>query len=282
MLGVFFIKLAFCYDAEFIASCQSNASLCERHNYYNQFTIPPDYNRHHAPREVIDLEVGLYWNQLLYLDTKQEAFAINFHLHIRWTDKRLTWSAERLEVTAVESKLIWLPRLRSWFAKDNDFAFEGKAREVKLFNNGTIYWIVASETKSTCTINTKYFPFDKHRCIVAFSPEHATNYIIGPLFKRAVISPYSQPNADWRLAGHGMASYPPPPYRHVVANTTYFVDEQTRSYIGPQTGIVWEFEFHRNPTMMTNSWLMPFLVMMLSSNFVFLVTSSGNKRNTYF
>ena len=210
----------------------------------------------------------------MYVDTTQEAFSFNYILHLQWTDKRLTWPTERqrLEITTVESNLIWLPKLRSWFAKDTEFAFEGIGREVKLFNNGTVYWLLASDTKGKCRINTKYFPFDKHRCMLAYSPEHAPNVVIGALFNQAILSSYSQPNADWKMTSHTMKVLPRP---SLVVDTIYFIDEETRKFIGPQTGIVWEFEFSRNPRMMVNSWLLPFLVMMLSSNCVFLITLSG-------
>ena len=137
-----------------------------------------------------------------------------------------------------------------------------------------MYWLVASETTSNCRINTKYFPFDIHRCIVGYSPEHAPNIIVESLFKQPIISPYSYPNADWHLTGHGIGLIKPPD-RNLVVNSTNIIDETTRQFTGPQSGIVWEFEFRRNPSMMVNSWLLPFLVMMVTSNCVFLITLSG-------
>ena len=133
---------------------------------------------------------------------------------------------------------------------------------------------MASETKSKCRINTKYFPFDIHRCVLAYSPENAPNIIIESLFEQAIISPYSYPNADWNMTGHG-SGVVKPPNRNLVVNSTIIMDETTRRFTGPVSGIVWEFEFRRNSSMMVNSWLLPFLVMMLFSNSVFLITSSG-------
>ena len=99
----------------------------------------------------------------------------------------------------VDSSLIWTPKLRNWFAKDSNSFFEGKARDVKLFNNGTLYWIIASETRSTCQVQTRNFPYDKSTCSVAFSGEHASNYFFRALFSDVVISAYTQQNTDWKL-----------------------------------------------------------------------------------
>ena len=56
---------------------------------------------------------------------------------MRWTDERLKWDSDTLEVTVVDQKLIWLPYLRQFFAKDKDDIFEGQSRQIKIFSNGT-------------------------------------------------------------------------------------------------------------------------------------------------
>ena len=50
--------------------CSSNlASLycAPKSNYNNRFTIPKDYNLNHCPDEIVDIEIGLYYNQLSFL-----------------------------------------------------------------------------------------------------------------------------------------------------------------------------------------------------------------------
>ena len=153
---LFIIIVAFCSNADCIDNCNLNASLCEKHNYYNRFTIPADYNRHHSPSDIVDLKIGLFWNQLLYVDTAREAFSFSFILHLKWTDKRLTWPTEeqRLEITTVDSSLIWRPKLRSWFARDIDFAFEGTGRGVKGAGHARSFDCVASDNKYASRANS--------------------------------------------------------------------------------------------------------------------------------
>ena len=76
----------------------------------------------------------MFYEQLLYVDTASGAFGLNFQLNLRWTDPRLTWPSSHLEVTTVDSSMIWTPKLWNWFAKDSKSFFEGHGRDVKLFN----------------------------------------------------------------------------------------------------------------------------------------------------
>ena len=84
MILICLIKVIFSFDEEYIAACNTDSDKCERHNFYNNFTLPLGYNRNHAPSVIIDIEMGMYWNQLLYLDTATESFGLNYQLHLRW------------------------------------------------------------------------------------------------------------------------------------------------------------------------------------------------------
>ena len=198
LLLVFDCVLAY-MDPDYVAACNKDKSKCRQTNYKNDFDIPVGYSKQHSPGDIVQLEIGIFYHELLYVDTAKGAFGLIFYLNLRWTDPRLTWSSDGLEVTSVDSSLIWTPKLRNWFAKDSNSFFEGQGRNVKLFNNGTLYWILASETRSSCKIHTRSFPYDKHKCSVAFAGEHATNYFFRPLFSSVVISAYTQQNTDWKL-----------------------------------------------------------------------------------
>ena len=48
--------------------CNSNLlHLCQTNNYNNQFTVPADYNINHCPDDAVDIEIGLFYNQLSFL-----------------------------------------------------------------------------------------------------------------------------------------------------------------------------------------------------------------------
>ena len=92
--------------------CTQNISSCTSHNYNNRFQVPVDYNIDHAPGNIVDLEVGLFYNALTFLgeffdlgicgcnsDPASAIFGLNFLLHVRWNDSRLAWSAQELEVS---------------------------------------------------------------------------------------------------------------------------------------------------------------------------------------
>ena len=58
---------------EFVKGCIANASHCERHNYH-EFDLPQEYNKNHSPGGIVKVQLGMYYNQLLYLDTASESF----------------------------------------------------------------------------------------------------------------------------------------------------------------------------------------------------------------
>ena len=52
--------------------CNSNlVHLCYTNNYNNRFTIPSDYNLNHCPDDAVDIEIGLFYNQLSFLGKVQ-------------------------------------------------------------------------------------------------------------------------------------------------------------------------------------------------------------------
>ena len=48
--------------------CNSNLlHLCYTNNYNNRFVLPSDYNLNHCPNDAVDIEIGLFYNQLSFL-----------------------------------------------------------------------------------------------------------------------------------------------------------------------------------------------------------------------
>ena len=136
-----------------------------------------------------------------------------------------------------------------------------------------MYWIIQTETRSNCRINTRYFPYDIHHCQLIFLPERSPNIMIENLFS-IVVSFYTQPISDWKLLRSEQWWYPAP-YYDGLQDTTMLVDEKSQATYDIKSSMFFEFEFERKSTMLVNSWLIPFIVLMLASNFVFLITESG-------
>ena len=105
-------------SSELYWKCTQNISSCTSHNFNNRFQVPVDYNIDHAPSNIVDLEVGLFYNALNFLgeffdlglcgqnsDPASAIFGLNFLLHVRWNDSRLTWPAQELEVSGMVAYL---------------------------------------------------------------------------------------------------------------------------------------------------------------------------------
>ena len=139
-------------------------------------------------------------------------------------------------------------------------------------SNGTVYWVVSSSTVSACAINTKFFPFDKHRCSLIISPEMATNFAIYKLFDLAVVSAYSKPNSNWKLGKLASAVFPQEPYKYTLeVDSINLVNESAGLYVGYESGIVWEFDYERTSGILVMGWLMPLILMITMSNLVYLI-----------
>ena len=98
--------------------------------------------------------------------------------------------------------------------------------------------------------------------------------MIENLFSSIVVSFYTQANSDWKMV-KSEQWFQPAPYYDGLQNTTVLVDEKNRVHYDTKSSIFFEFEYERNSTMLVNSWLIPFIVLMFVSNFVFLIVDSG-------
>ena len=59
---------------------------------------------------------------------------------------------------------------------------------IQIFSNGTIYWALTSSSTGLCRVTTRFFPYDRHRCGVVFSPESYLNVFFRPMFDNVVVS----------------------------------------------------------------------------------------------
>ena len=140
------------------------------------------------------------------VDTLQSSFSAKYMLHLRWNDTRLAWNTSSLEVTVVETKSIWYPRLAQYsdMGLDESYSTEGIGRMIQIFSDGTVYWQLTSSSVGMCRVTTRYFPYDKHRCGIVFSPESYLNIFFRRMFDEPIISSYSTQSPSWRMT-HKMA-----------------------------------------------------------------------------
>ena len=49
-----------------------------------QYRIPDNYNADICPEALVEVEVGLFYKTLIYLDSKTSSFGMKHYLHLRW------------------------------------------------------------------------------------------------------------------------------------------------------------------------------------------------------
>ena len=152
----------------------------------------------------------------------------------------------------------------------------------KCFSNGTVYWRVASSITGMCAINTRYFPYDKHSCGVVLTAELAPNYVFNKMFQNAVVNKWTRQNSDWKLIKRACFDFPflTEKYQRNVSSI-HMVDERTSDNSEIVTGIIWIFEYERTPAKIINSFLIPFIIVMTLSNFVYLIEHNSADRLGY-
>ena len=133
-----------------------------------------------------------------------------------------------------------------------------------------------------CSINTRYFPYDKHSCGVVLTAEWAPNYVFSKMFQNSVINKWSRQNSDWKLRKRTCFDFPflPQKYQRNIS-TIHMINEETSDSYEKATGIIWNFEYERTPTKIINSFLIPFIIVMVLSNFVYLIEHNSADRLGY-
>lgn len=63
-------------------------------NYRIKYRIPDDYNADICPEALVEVEVGLFYKTLIYLDSKTSSFGMKHYLHLRWKGRSFEINSE--------------------------------------------------------------------------------------------------------------------------------------------------------------------------------------------
>ncbi|GAB6022962.1 hypothetical protein CHUAL_007052 [Chamberlinius hualienensis] len=87
----------------------------------------------------------------------------------KWNDSRLVWDSSKyghIQKIYVQKSYVWLPQLSIYNqAKQSEF-YNQHSAQANVHQNGTVEILVATTILSTCAIDHKYYPFDKHSCTI--------------------------------------------------------------------------------------------------------------------
>ncbi|XP_075249623.1 neuronal acetylcholine receptor subunit alpha-9-like [Convolutriloba macropyga] len=199
-----------------------------------QFQFPTNYSRRQRPlldqSQPITVQYKITITQLIALDEKQQEMCCKVWIDQKWTDEYLKWdlesdtndsnqsSSDSSSSAATEAEEqqpqqttefrpqwmsfrpgeIWTPDI----AIDNSISVERENFDIKVYNDGSIWWSIPAITRTTCYIKTEQFPFDQQECDIVvgswyYQPNEINLIVEGNATKMEL--KYAAENAQWQF-----------------------------------------------------------------------------------
>ena len=156
-LIVFFISCAL--------PCISCYTIANFRHIIQEIFVTNGYDKRVRPANMNDsvyLDVGLYFNGILYLTEVDQKMTSTGVFYIEWTDPGLTWDSSSyggINKINIPQNDIWKPDL----VLQNGFeTFQELGQSfnfVRVYNDGTVIWQPSQVFESRCSIDITYFPF---------------------------------------------------------------------------------------------------------------------------
>ena len=180
-------------------SDEHNHLLSTLFQNYNKLTRP---SLHGEPTVI---HVSLLPQSLLELDEKTQSLNINMYIHLQWTDHHLTWNAtDHSDIDSIyqPQSTVWVPPLSVINGLDNTQELGYPDLRLHIRNDGTVSWVVNSNTRTQCLINVSLYPFDTQTCHIelSFFPV-STRYIHAINIGFEEIFTTFSPGGIWQLEG---------------------------------------------------------------------------------
>ncbi|XP_012560875.2 neuronal acetylcholine receptor subunit alpha-3 isoform X1 [Hydra vulgaris] len=132
-----------------------------------------NYDPDFKPNKNVNLTFDIALSKLLKLNEKNEVLHLYVWVRQYWHEKHFQWNAsdwEGISSVTVSSNRIWKPDITLYNNADAEFQgldVYGKTKAT-INNDGSIIWLLPIILRSSCKIDTKYFPFDEQKCLLIF------------------------------------------------------------------------------------------------------------------
>ncbi|OQV17454.1 Acetylcholine receptor subunit alpha-type acr-16 [Hypsibius exemplaris] len=114
------------------------------------------------------VQIGFVLTQISQVDERNQVLTLNVWLEQEWVDEVLVWDPEKygnIRTLVVPSTKLWLPDIVLYNNAD-DYNKNLMPVNVVLQHNGNVFWSPPTKMRSTCKIDTRFFPFDDQRCLL--------------------------------------------------------------------------------------------------------------------
>ncbi|XP_078583571.1 neuronal acetylcholine receptor subunit alpha-10-like [Branchiostoma floridae x Branchiostoma japonicum] len=119
-------------------------------------------------RQATEVKVDVALRQVLRLSERDQILTTVLWVRLLWTDEFLRWYPEEhggQSVIRIPCKDIWLPDIYLYNNADEISTGKlGHLTDVIVQSNGLVEWPQPLTAKTSCDINTRFFPFDHQQC----------------------------------------------------------------------------------------------------------------------
>ncbi|CAL8304648.1 unnamed protein product [Gadus morhua 'NCC'] len=153
---------------------------------------------------IINVTLQITLSQIIDMDERNQILTTYLWNRQMWTDAYLTWSKEDydgLDAIRIPSRLVWKPDIVLYNSANDQFS-SSMETNVVLRNDGSVMWDQPAITKSSCSVDVAFFPFDMQQCRLTFgSWTHNGNQMdLVNALDSADLADFV-PNVEWEVLG---------------------------------------------------------------------------------
>ncbi|KAF6739994.1 Neuronal acetylcholine receptor subunit alpha-9-I [Oryzias melastigma] len=153
---------------------------------------------------IINVTLQITLSQIIDMDERNQILTTYLWVRQVWMDAFLSWRKEDydgLDTIRIPSSFVWRPDIVLYNSADDEFS-SSMETNVVLRNDGQVMWDQPAITKSSCSVDVAFFPFDVQQCHLTFgSWTHNGNQM--DLFNALDSADLSDfvPNVEWEVLG---------------------------------------------------------------------------------
>ena len=230
------------------------------------------YNTHILPsyKTVLNVSLGMYLFSINDFNEVSGIFSAVGGVYFLWPDSRLEWKPEdfgNLTTLVVPSTKVWYPELYLINPAENLTPLGDGTFVTRLQCNGYLLRFMGSMIKTTCSVDTTYYPYDEQTCqikVSAWGYDPKTEVRLQNLSTTLDLF-YYQENAQWKLTKTEMKPY------KIEGFTSGTID-------GIVVGVI---SMQRQPEYLVLNILVPIFLLCFLNPFVFLLPPESGERVSY-
>nr|XP_054586962.1 neuronal acetylcholine receptor subunit alpha-10 isoform X1 [Nothobranchius furzeri] len=119
---------------------------------------------------IINVTLQITLSQIIDMDERNQILTTYLWIRQVWMDAYLTWKKEDydgLDTIRIPSSYVWRPDIVLYNSADDQFS-SSMETNVVLRSDGQVTWDQPAITKSSCSVDVAFFPFDVQQCHLTF------------------------------------------------------------------------------------------------------------------